>query len=161
MTEQSTTDTINIESAIENGAAAIVYSQDLDEYKPGISYLKVKNAYLAYAMACELFFDCPAKKFRLHGITGTNGKTTTAFLIEHILTANNLKTGLITTVECRDGDKNTPSAHTTPEAWELQSLFKRIADNDCNDCCNGSFKPRTRPSSALEAQNSILPFLLI
>ena len=122
-----------IESAIKKGAAAIVHSQDLDEYKIGISYLKVKNAYLAYAMACEFFFDCPANTFRLHGITGTNGKTTTAFLLEHILAASNFKTALITTVECRDGDKITPSEHTTPEAWELQSLFKRIADNNCHD----------------------------
>jgi len=81
-----------IKSAIENGAAAIVHSQDLDEYKIGISYLKVKDAYLAYAMACEFFFGCPANKFRLHGITGTNGKTTTAFLLEHILTASNICT---------------------------------------------------------------------
>ena len=81
----------------------------------------------------ELFFDCPAKEFHLHGITGTNGKTTTAFLLEHILTENKLKTGLITTVECRDGEKIAPAEHTTPEAWELQSLFRRIADNKCHD----------------------------
>lgn len=122
-----------IESAITNGASGIIHSQDLDEYKSGISYLKVKRPYLAYAMACELFFGCSAKEFRLHGITGTNGKTTTAFLLEHILTTSNFKTGLITTVECRDGEKVTPSEHTTPEAWDLQNLFKRIADNNCHD----------------------------
>lgn len=122
-----------IQSAIENGAVGIIYSQDLKEYNSNVSYLKVKQQYLAYAMACELFFDCPAKKIRLHGITGTNGKTTTAFLLEHILTESNLKTGLITTVECRDGDKITPSEHTTPEAWDLQNLFRRIADNNCHD----------------------------
>jgi len=122
-----------IESAIANGAVAIIYSQDLEEYNPDISYLKVKQQYLAYAMACELCFDCPTKELRLHGITGTNGKTTTAFLLEHILNESNLKTALITTVECRDGNKITPSEHTTPEAWDLQSIFRRIADNDCND----------------------------
>jgi UDP-N-acetylmuramoyl-L-alanyl-D-glutamate--2,6-diaminopimelate ligase len=122
-----------IKSAIENGAAGIIYSQDIKEYDPDVSYLKVKHQYLAYAMACELFFDCPAKEFRLHGITGTNGKTTTAFLLEHILSESNLKTGLITTVECCDGDKVTPAEHTTPEAWELQNLFREFADNDCHD----------------------------
>ncbi len=120
-----------IKSAIMNGCSGVIHSQDLDEHEAGIAYLKVKRQYLAYAMACELFFDCPAKEFRLHGITGTNGKTTTAFLLEHILAQNNLKTGLITTVECRDGDKVTPSEHTTPEAWELQNLFRRMADNKC------------------------------
>jgi UDP-N-acetylmuramoyl-L-alanyl-D-glutamate--2,6-diaminopimelate ligase len=122
-----------IKSAISNGAIGIIYSQDLEEYATGVSYLKVKQQYLAYAMACELFFDCPAKEVRLHGITGTNGKTTTAFLLEHILTKSSLKTGLITTVECRDGEKVAPSFHTTPEAWELQNLFRRIADNKCHD----------------------------
>ncbi len=122
-----------IESAIAKGAAGIVYGQDLKEYAPGVSYLKVKRQYLAYAMACELFFGCPAKKFRLHGITGTNGKTTTAFLLEHILTESNLKTALITTVECRNGKEVAPSVHTTPDAWKLQSLFRRIADNNCHD----------------------------
>jgi len=122
-----------IESAIANGAVAIIYSQNLEEYNPDISYLKVKQQYLAYAMACELCFDCPVKKLRLHGITGTNGKTTTAFLLEHILNESNLKTALITTVECRDGNNITPSEHTTPEAWDLQSLFRRIADNNCHD----------------------------
>ncbi len=122
-----------IKAAIQNGATGIIYSQDLDEYVPGISYLKVERPYLAYAMACELFFGCPAENFRLHGITGTNGKTTTAFLLEHILTESSFKTGLITTVECRDSEKITPSEHTTPEAWELQSLFKRIAHNKCHD----------------------------
>jgi len=122
-----------IESAIKNGATCIVHSQDLINYNPHISYLKVKQQYLSYAMACELFFGCPAKEFRLHGITGTNGKTTTAFLLEHILTKSYLKTGLITTVECRDGEKVTPSEHTTPEAWDLQKIFRRIADNDCHD----------------------------
>ncbi|MBU8901617.1 MAG: hypothetical protein KOO69_02645 [Victivallales bacterium] len=121
-----------IMSAIKNGAIGIVYSQELPEYDPDISYLKVKQQYLAYALACELFFDCPAKEFKLHGITGTNGKTTTAFLLEHILIAKHL-TALITTVECRDGEKNIPSEHTTPEAWDLQNLFRRIADNNCHD----------------------------
>jgi len=122
-----------IKSAITSGAIGIIYSQDLDEYDPDVSYLKVKQQYWAYAMACELFFDCPAKEFRLHGITGTNGKTTTAFLLEHILTKSNLKTGLITTVECRDGKNTAASLHTTPEAWDLQNLFRRIADNACHD----------------------------
>jgi len=122
-----------IKSAVANGATGIIYSQDLEEYASDVSYLKVKQQYLAYAMACELFFDCPAKEFRLHGITGTNGKTTTAFLLEHVLTENNLKTGLITTVECRDGEEVAPSLHTTPEAWDLQNLFRRIADNNCHD----------------------------
>ncbi|MDD5599041.1 MAG: UDP-N-acetylmuramoyl-L-alanyl-D-glutamate--2,6-diaminopimelate ligase [Victivallaceae bacterium] len=122
-----------IKAAVSKGAAAVVHSQDLDEYATGISYLKVREPYLAYAMACELFFDCPAERLRLHGITGTNGKTTIAFLLEHVLTASGLKTGLISTVECRDGGKVIPSAHTTPEASELQELFRRIADNNCSD----------------------------
>lgn len=122
-----------IKAAVAKGAAAIVHSRGLEEYAAGISYLQVKKPYLAYAMACELFFGRPAERLRLHGITGTNGKTTTAFLLEHILTASGLKTGLITTVECRDGSRTVPAAHTTPEAAELQELFRRIADHNCSD----------------------------
>ena len=55
-----------IKSAIANGAIGIIYSQDLEEYDQEVAYFKVKQQYLAYAMACELFFDCPAKEFRLH-----------------------------------------------------------------------------------------------
>ena len=122
-----------IESAIKNGAIGIIHSRDLEDYDHNISYLKVKQQYLAYALVCELYFNNPAKEFRLHGITGTNGKTTTAFLLEHILAESNFRTGLITTVECRDGEDVAPSLHTTPEAWELQHLFRRIADNNCDD----------------------------
>ncbi|MDD5697932.1 MAG: UDP-N-acetylmuramoyl-L-alanyl-D-glutamate--2,6-diaminopimelate ligase [Victivallaceae bacterium] len=122
-----------IKAAIVNGAAGIIHGQDLAEYIPGIAYLKVKQPYLAYSMACELWFGRPGEKLRLHGITGTNGKTTTAFLLEHIFAENGRKTGLITTVECRDGKSIVPSRHTTPDAWELQDLFRRIAANGARD----------------------------
>jgi UDP-N-acetylmuramoyl-L-alanyl-D-glutamate--2,6-diaminopimelate ligase len=122
-----------IESAVKNGAVGIVHGKALESYVPGVSYLKVENQYLAYALACEYFFDCPTNNLRLHGITGTNGKTTTAFLIEHILSRYNSKCGLITTVECRNGSSVFPAEHTTPEAFELQKLFRQIADNNCKD----------------------------
>jgi UDP-N-acetylmuramoyl-L-alanyl-D-glutamate--2,6-diaminopimelate ligase len=122
-----------IEAAVKNGATGIVYGNVLKSYAPGISYLKVENQYLAYALACEYFFNCPANNLRLHGITGTNGKTTTAFLIEHIFSKHNSKCGLITTVECRNGSSVFPAEHTTPEAFELQKLFRQIADNNCKE----------------------------
>ena len=124
-----------IESAIKKGAIAVIYSEKLKEYPENITFLQVssKDQYLAYALACELFFDCPSREFNLHGITGTNGKTTTAFLLEHILTRGGLKTALVTTVECRDGDNVEPAEHTTPEARDLQEFFRRAADNECHE----------------------------
>lgn len=124
-----------IESAIRKGAVAVIYSGKLEEYPDNISFLQVnpEDQYLAYALACELFFDCPAREFNLHGITGTNGKTTTAFLLEHIFTCAGLKTAMVTTVECRDGDNVEPAEHTTPEAHDLQEFFRRAADNECHD----------------------------
>ncbi|MDD5727695.1 MAG: UDP-N-acetylmuramoyl-L-alanyl-D-glutamate--2,6-diaminopimelate ligase [Victivallales bacterium] len=124
-----------IKSAIQNGAAAVIHCRELDEYPEEVSFLRVseKDQYLAYALACELFFGFPAREFNLHGITGTNGKTTTAFLLEHILTCAGMKTALLSTVEYRDGVGVVLARRTTPEAGDLQDFFRRAADNGCRE----------------------------
>ncbi|MFA7232418.1 MAG: UDP-N-acetylmuramoyl-L-alanyl-D-glutamate--2,6-diaminopimelate ligase [Victivallaceae bacterium] len=122
-----------ISQAISNGAVAIIHHSQLDEYSPGVSYLQVSDAYFAYASVCECRFDFPARQLRLHGITGTNGKTTTAFILEKILSSCGRKCGLISTVAYKFRDYYTEASRTTPEAYELQELFRKMADSGCTD----------------------------
>lgn len=122
-----------IDNAIKAGACAIIHSKDLQNHQTGISYIKVSNSYHAYAKAVENFFDFPAKSFRLTGITGTNGKTTTAFIIRQILNEHNHKCGLISTVQYSFGDTLVEADRTTPEPFELQELFAGMRKSSCTD----------------------------
>jgi UDP-N-acetylmuramoyl-L-alanyl-D-glutamate--2,6-diaminopimelate ligase len=122
-----------INAAIGKGAAAIVYSDAQQSFSPGVDYIKVKDTYHAYAMAVECFLNFPSRELTLCGITGTKGKTTTAFVLEKILSGCGRRCGLITTVKYADGRKVQEAARTTPEAGELQTLFRNMADNGCSD----------------------------
>jgi len=79
------------------------------------------------------FYDFPSKKMNLVGITGTNGKTTTAHLIDSVWRSQNRNTGLIGTIETRIRDKSVPSVRTTPEATDLQALFATMLEAGCSD----------------------------
>lgn len=120
-----------IDEAVARGACAVVYSRDIQLPETMISGFKVADSYLAYALLCECLFDFPARELSLHGITGTNGKTTTAYLLEHILRFNGETCGLISTIECRCADKRLPATGTTPEAFELQQLFSAMLKESC------------------------------
>ncbi len=122
-----------IESAVGKGAASIIYSSKLDTFIPGVDYIQVKDAYFAYALAMECFLQFPARELTMHGITGTKGKTTTAFVLEKIMTESGRRCGLITTVKYADGRSVQEAARTTPEAGELQTLLRNMADNDCSE----------------------------
>lgn len=122
-----------IGNAIDKGASVIVYSQDIKERRSGISYIKVSDSYAAYAFACECLFDFPARSFDLAGITGTNGKTTTAYILKAMLEKSIFKCGLISTVEYSTGGDIIEGSRTTPEAWELQALFAKMKSNSCRN----------------------------
>ncbi len=121
-----------IDQAVRNGAIAIVYSRDVPIPK-NIYATKVLDTYLAYALMCEQFYGFPASKFRLHCITGTNGKTTSAYLLRGILSAAGHPCGLISTIKYAFGAYECEAARTTPAADELQLLFKKMADAGCTD----------------------------
>ncbi|HZD59906.1 MAG TPA: UDP-N-acetylmuramoyl-L-alanyl-D-glutamate--2,6-diaminopimelate ligase, partial [Anaerolineae bacterium] len=80
------------------------------------------------ARSASAFYNHPTKRLRLTGITGTNGKTTTSFMIDSILRAAGYTTGLVGTIECRMGDKHMPIDRTTPESLNIQSLFAAMVD---------------------------------
>ncbi len=113
-----------IAQAVEKGAAAVVVEKDVEE--ASIPMVKVINARSALAFIAAAFFDHPSSKFKLIGVTGTNGKTTTTYLIKTILALQGYKVGLIGTNQNMIGDEVIPAERTTPESLELQQLFSRM-----------------------------------
>ncbi len=113
-----------IEKALELGAAVIVGEED----RCGDNYIKVSDTRKFLAVASKNFFDCCADKMKIVGITGTNGKTTTSYLIKQILELKGHKCGLIGTNQILIGNDAIESERTTPESRELHELFKRMYD---------------------------------
>ena len=115
-----------IMSAVHNGAAAVV----CQDYCPecDVPQIVVENSRIAEAQVSANFFDNPADKFKLIGITGTNGKTTCTFLVKKILERAGYKVGLIGTNQNMIGDKVFETGRTTPDAFELQQLFAQMAE---------------------------------
>jgi len=116
--------------AQEDGAVLIVCEHDVGCK----NQLIVENSRAALSVLCAAFFGNPAEKLRLVGVTGTNGKTTTCFLLKEIFEANGHKTGLIGTVKNMVGEEEFPANLTTPDPFELQSLFAKMAEAQCEFC---------------------------
>lgn len=112
------------EGAVAAGAVAVVAERDLSLPVPVVTVDDCRDA-LAYAS--DMFYDHPSKKFRLIGVTGTNGKTTTTFLVKYILEEAGFKVGLIGTNKNMIGDREIPAERTTPESLELNALFAEMA----------------------------------
>lgn len=110
-----------ISQAIGQGAAAVIVEKEVEDVK--VPMIKVKNSRRALALISAAFFSNPSSKFKLIGVTGTNGKTTTTYLIKTILEQGGSKVGLIGTNQNMIGDKVLPAERTTPESLELQQLF--------------------------------------
>lgn len=123
-----------IDKSVKNGAIAVVCEEVPGEARsryPGISFVHVRNTRRALATCAALISNFPSRELTLIGITGTNGKTTTAILLHEALSRLDIKTGLIGTIEARIGREAAPVTHTTPDAIELQALLRRMADADC------------------------------
>lgn len=118
-----------IDKAIENGAAAIVAERECETF--GKTLILCKNSRSLLALASANFYEHPADKMKLIGVTGTNGKTTVTHIIKQILDLKGAKTGLIGTNHYLLGDRELPSTGTTPEAMELHGIFKKMADEGC------------------------------
>ena len=115
---------------LDKGAAAVVVEHDLGIDKQII----VENSRAVYSPICANFFGNPADKLKLIGLTGTNGKTTTTFLIKQILENVGKKVGLIGTVQNMVGDEIYPAKYTTPDPYELQKLFSLMVKAGCEYC---------------------------
>lgn len=111
--------------AIERGAAAVVVERPLEVAVP---QLLVPDARAAMPVVADAFFGEPTRHLELAGVTGTNGKTTTAFLLRSILEAAGRRPGLVGTVEWVVGGRRRDAPFTTPEAIDLQRLFREMLD---------------------------------
>ena len=120
-----------IEKAMEKGAVAIVCENMPAIKKEGIVYVQVENSAVAAGHIAHNFFGQPSEKFKLVGVTGTNGKTTIATLLYKLFTTLGYKCGLLSTVENHIGDKIVAATHTTPDAISLNALLKQMADEGC------------------------------
>jgi UDP-N-acetylmuramoyl-L-alanyl-D-glutamate--2,6-diaminopimelate ligase len=116
-----------VEQAVKGGAAAVVIQEEM-MLPAGIAWALVPDTRLALAKASARFFGNPSTRLRLVGVTGTNGKTTTAHLIAAVYRAGGSKTGLIGTVYNRIGERILPVTHTTPESFDLQKLLAEMVD---------------------------------
>ena len=118
-----------IEQAIERGATAVV------SQKPNLTtratHIQVQDSREALARLAATFYADPSTRLRLVGVTGTNGKTTTTFLIKHLLERAGQPTGLIGTVGYQIGQRVLPAHRTTPESVDLQELFSQALDAGC------------------------------
>jgi UDP-N-acetylmuramoyl-L-alanyl-D-glutamate--2,6-diaminopimelate ligase len=112
-----------IDAAIQAGAVAVITDSPSETPRPGVAWAVVPHGRRALARVSANFYRRPAERIAVTGITGTNGKSTTAFVIESILTAAGRKSALIGTIEYHVAGKVYPAPHTTPEALELARLF--------------------------------------
>ena len=118
-----------IQKALDSGAVAIVTAV---EPKEDIPYILVKSDRLALALIGKNFYGDPAQDMKIIGITGTNGKTTSTLLLKHILeVARGAKVGLLGTMDNMIGQEAIPAQRTTPESLDLQALFARMRDAQC------------------------------
>jgi len=117
-------------AALEAGAGAVIAQKDIGLKEQVL----VKDTRAAYSIMCGNFMGNPAQKLKLVGVTGTNGKTTTSFLLKDIFEALGEKTGLIGTVKNMVGDEEYPSSLTTPDPLELHALFARMVEKGCTYC---------------------------
>jgi UDP-N-acetylmuramoyl-L-alanyl-D-glutamate--2,6-diaminopimelate ligase len=119
--------------AIERGAAAVVSEQEA----PGdvhVPWTIVDDARLAVAVLSTAFYRNPSREMQVVGITGTNGKTTTAYLVASIFEATRTRCGILGTVGYRIGDEMREAARTTPEAPDVQALLREMVDRGCGAC---------------------------
>jgi UDP-N-acetylmuramoyl-L-alanyl-D-glutamate--2,6-diaminopimelate ligase len=117
------------DQAIERGAAAIVVERP--ETHARATALVVEDSRLALADLAFTFFKKPALRLKMAGVTGTNGKTTTTFLLKHICESAGLRSGLIGTVRYEIGERVLPATRTTPESADLQELLAQMVNAGC------------------------------
>ena len=117
--------------AVANGAEALVVERPLDLDVP---QLVVPDARRAMAVVADEFFAHPSTELQVAGVTGTNGKTTTTFLLYSILAAAGRRPGLLGTIESRVGGERRPAIRTTPEAIDIQRTFREMLDAGDRSC---------------------------
>ncbi len=123
-----------IPAAVAGGASAVVCEQMPVEIKEGVAYVVVGDSHKAMGQAASAFYGHPSRKLRLVGVTGTNGKTTTATLLYDMFRALGHEAGLLSTVDYRIGGTILPSTHTTPDPLRLNAMLAAMVEKRCGYC---------------------------
>jgi UDP-N-acetylmuramoyl-L-alanyl-D-glutamate--2,6-diaminopimelate ligase len=118
--------------AVEKGATAILLSKDVVHLPPNVVQVKVPDTRLAEAFLAARFYDYPTRKMPVIGITGTNGKTTTTYLLESILQTAGHRPGIMGTISYRFAGKLIPAKNTTPSALELNQMMAQMVEVGCD-----------------------------
>lgn len=119
-----------VDDAIRNGAIAIVAQREI---KADVPVARVGNTRRALSYASAHFFGDPSRHMDMVGVTGTNGKTTTTYMMKAIFDAAGSKTGLIGTIACYAGDEKVGASLTTPEPLELHQMLARMEEQGCRN----------------------------
>tara|TARA_B110000503_G_scaffold143095_1_gene242543 strand:+ start:2322 stop:3779 length:1458 start_codon:yes stop_codon:yes gene_type:complete len=120
-----------IDEAIAKGAIAIVAEKIPEEKKEGIAYIRVHDTAASLGPIAAAFYDHPSASMKVIAVTGTNGKTTTVSLLHQLFRSMGRKAGMLSTVENSILDRAIPATHTTPDALQMQRLFRDMADAGC------------------------------
>lgn len=123
-----------IEKANINGASVIICEVLPTFIYPNVTYIKVKNTHDTLAKIASNFYGNPSEKINIIGVTGTNGKTTTSTLLYELFNLMGEKSGLVSTINIKIGEKEIPSNNTTPDALTLNKFFNEMVENGCRYC---------------------------
>jgi UDP-N-acetylmuramoyl-L-alanyl-D-glutamate--2,6-diaminopimelate ligase len=118
-----------LDASLNQGTRVVVTEEELAP-PPGVTVVRVPQARLALAHLSATFYDHPSRELTLVGITGTNGKTSTTYLLEAILTEAGHRVGVVGTVNYRVGEATWPAPVTTPESLDLQRLLREMRSHD-------------------------------
>jgi UDP-N-acetylmuramyl-tripeptide synthetase len=114
------------------GASVIVSEEELDI--KSVPVIKVENSRRFLSKISANYFENPEKRFRLYGVTGTNGKTTVTYMLKNMIEAAGRPCGILGTISYRYGSKEYESVNTTPESYELQKMFAEMKSEGIEDC---------------------------
>jgi len=123
-----------IDNVIEAGARAIICETMPNQIRDGITYIQVKDSREALAYIASNFYDNPSSQIKLVGITGTNGKTTTASLLHQLFMEMGYRVGLLSTVCNKINNEIFPASHTTPDPIQLNAFLRKMIEAECSHC---------------------------
>ncbi len=121
-----------VPDVVAKGAKVLIVEEPV-EAPEDVTVIRVEDSRYAMALISAAWFDYPAEKLKVIGITGTKGKTTTTYMVKSILESAGHKVGLIGTIEAIIGGETIPAKNTTPESYTIQEYFSRMAEAGC-DC---------------------------
>lgn len=123
-----------IDEVIRNGAKTVIHEKTLSNYEQGVTYVQVEDTHDVVGIIASNFYNNPSRKMKLVGVTGTNGKTTTATLLHQLFRNLGYKVGMIGTVVNKINDNSFEALRTTPDSITLNKLLSDMINDGCEYC---------------------------